>query len=146
MNRNIFRFRNFIQSNKSSRFCSNKTKKALPEELMENEPIKFSTSLAARKTVRPVVKKTKIDMPWYQPYSVIGSVTVFLIYFCLLREENDMDGELTKTLYERMQGLEKVQLLQSYQFNKEHGKSVVEIEKRLKEIEEQERQQATSVA
>uniref|UniRef100_A0A1E1WEU8 Uncharacterized protein n=1 Tax=Pectinophora gossypiella TaxID=13191 RepID=A0A1E1WEU8_PECGO len=91
-------------------------------------------------------KKTKIDMPWYQPYSVIGSVTVFLIYFCLLREENDMDGELTKTLYERMKGLEKVQLLQSYQFNKEHGKSVVEIEKRLKEIEEQERQQATSVA
>lgn len=77
-------------------------------------------------------------MPWYQPYSVVASVAVFLIYFCMLREENDVDLEFTKTLYDRVHGLEKEQLLQSYRFNKETGKSVLEIEKRLKEIEEEE--------
>lgn len=77
-------------------------------------------------------------MPWYQPYSVITSIAVFLIYFCVLREENDIDTEFTKTLYDRIKGLEKEQLLQSYKFNKEHGKSVADIEARLKEIEESE--------
>lgn len=77
-------------------------------------------------------------MPWYQPFSVVGSVAVFLIYFCVLREENDLDLEFDKTLYDRIKGLEKEQLLQSYRFNKEHGKSVDDIERRLKELEEKE--------
>lgn len=103
-----------------------------------NEPIKFSTSQAARKTVITMMKnKNAEDMPWYQPYIVVSSVAVFLIYFCILREENDVDLEFNKTLYDRIHGLEKEQLLQSYRFNMEHGKSVVEIEKRLKEIEEE---------
>lgn len=79
-------------------------------------------------------------MPWYQPYIVISSITVFLLYFCVFREENDVDVEFNKTLYERIKGLEKEQLLQSYKFNKEHGKEVSEIEQRLKEIEEEEKQ------
>lgn len=107
-------------------------------EASENEPIKFTTSGAARKTVIPVMTKFKTEMPWYQPYSVVCSVAVFLIYFCILREENDVDLEFNKTLYDRIHGLEKEQLLQSYRFNKENGKSVIDIEKRLKEIEEDE--------
>lgn len=85
-------------------------------------------------------------MPWYQPYSVVGSVAVLLIYFCILREESDIDREFDKTLYQRIKGLEKEQLLQTYRFNKEHGKSVVEIEERLKELEEIEKQEETTVA
>lgn len=77
-------------------------------------------------------------MPWYQPFSVVASVAVFLIYFCVLREENDVDQEFTKTLYDRIKGLEKEQLIQTYKFNKEHGYSVADIEKRLREIEEEE--------
>lgn len=83
----------------------------------------------------PVIKKVKSDMPWYQPYSVIGSVAAFMIYFCILREESDIDTEFSKTLYDRIKGLEKEQLLQSYRYNKEHNLSVVEIEQRLKELE-----------
>ncbi|KOB69899.1 Uncharacterized protein OBRU01_07405 [Operophtera brumata] len=107
-------------------------------EQNESEPIKFSTSGAARKTVAPVMTKTNTEIPWYQPYSVVCSVAVFLIYFCVLREENNVDLEFNKTLYERIHGLEKEQLLQSYRYNKENGKSVDDIEKRLKEIEEDE--------
>lgn len=77
-------------------------------------------------------------MPWYQPYSVVGSVAVFLIYFCVLREESDVDLEFNKTLYDRIKGLEKHQLLQTYRYNKENGLSVEDIEKRLQEIELQE--------
>lgn len=77
-------------------------------------------------------------MPWYQPYIVVGSVAAFLVYFCVLREENDVDLQFNKTLYDRIQGLEKQQLLQSYSYNKEHGLSVADIEKRLQELEDEE--------
>ncbi|XP_021194235.3 uncharacterized protein LOC110379057 [Helicoverpa armigera] len=131
MNRHLFNyFRRLARDCRTNRSFSSKL------EPNENEPIKFTTSQAARKTTRPLVRKVDVDMPWYQPYSVITSVAVFLIYFCVLREENDIDLEFDKTLYERIQGLEKEQLIQSYRFNKEHGKSVEDIEKRLLELEE----------
>ncbi|XP_061713535.1 uncharacterized protein LOC133522277 [Cydia pomonella] len=123
--------RGCIQQQRSNRNFSSKI------EASENEPIKFTTSAAARKkTIRPVAVKYKpSDMPWYQPYSVLASVTVFLIYFCVLREESDVDLEFNKTLYERIKGLEKEQLLQSYKYNKENGLSVEAIEERLKQLE-----------
>ncbi|XP_045448662.1 uncharacterized protein LOC123657123 [Melitaea cinxia] len=124
-------FRNFIRQYRLRRFYTT--------EVNENEPIKFSTSNAAKKTVQSVFRKTTSEsMPWYQPYSVVGSVAVFLIYFCVLREENDIDLEFDKTLYDRIQGLEKEQLLQSYRYNKEHGQSVEDIERRLKDLEAEE--------
>lgn len=87
-----------------------------------------------------MVKRSNLNaMPWYQPYVVLGSVTVFLLYFCVFREESDVDQEFDKTLYDRIKGLEKEQLLQSYKFYKENGKDVFEIEQRLKEIEEEEK-------
>ncbi|CAB3253880.1 unnamed protein product [Arctia plantaginis] len=132
-------FRNFNRISRARRSFSSNVK------ANEHEPIKFTTSGAARKTVAPVLRKVNIDMPWYQPYSVVGSVAVLLIYFCILREESDIDLEFDKTLYQRIKGLEKEQLLQTYRFNKEHGKSVVEIELRLKELEELEKQEETTV-
>ncbi|KAI5631888.1 CCSMST1 family domain-containing protein [Phthorimaea operculella] len=133
MNRNLVQISKLLSRNRRC-FKFYSTQKA-EVELDETGPVKFSTSQAARKTVRPVVRKVNTDMPWYQPYSVIASVTVFMLYFCVFREENDVDKEFTKTLYERIKGLEKEQLLQSYKFNKEHGKPVAEIEARLKELE-----------
>ncbi|CAH1645726.1 unnamed protein product [Spodoptera littoralis] len=141
MYRNIAKFlRNVGRDFRSNRSFSNKI------DASENEPIKFSTSQASRKSARPLVKKVDLDMPWYQPFSVVGSVAVFLIYFCVLREENDIDLEFNKSLYDRIKGLEKEQLLQSYRFNKEHGKSVDEIERRLKELDEQENKVIVPVA
>ncbi|KAJ2939186.1 hypothetical protein O0L34_g8500 [Tuta absoluta] len=136
MNRNLVQFSKLLSRNRScTKFFS--TQKA-EVELEESGPIKFSTSQAARKTIRPVMRKVNTDMPWYQPYSVIASVVVFMLYFCVLREENDVDKEFTKTLYDRIKGLEKEQLVQSYKFNKEHGKPVADIEARLRELEAEE--------
>ncbi|XP_028174215.1 uncharacterized protein LOC114362853 [Ostrinia furnacalis] len=133
MNRNLLLYSRCFRTRRPSRLFSSKV------EPNENEPIKFSTSPAARKTTIPVIRKpSKNDMPWYQPFCVTGSLAVFLIYFCVLREENDVDLEFNKTLYDRIKGLEKEQLIQTYRFNKEHGKSVEDIEQRLKEIEAEE--------
>ncbi|CAH3998163.1 unnamed protein product [Pieris brassicae] len=133
MNRSIIQIRGFIRTYKK-RFYSNK-----PDSLNENTPIKFTTSAASKSRIMPIINKRYLEMPWYQPYSVVGSVAVFLLYFCVFREESDIDSEFEKTLYDRVHGLEKQQLLLSYRFNKENGKSVVEIEQRLKEIEEKEK-------
>ncbi|XP_013143474.1 PREDICTED: uncharacterized protein LOC106107249 [Papilio polytes] len=139
MNRSLFLVRSCFRRHNGRAFSSRNV------EINENEPIKFSTSgAAAKKTIKPI-KNVKIDIPWYQPYCVVGSVAIFLLYFCLLREENDVDLEFSKTLYERIQGLEKTQLLLSYKHNKEHGKSVADIERRLKEIEEEENMKANTV-
>ncbi|VVC99163.1 unnamed protein product [Leptidea sinapis] len=107
------------------------------ENVDDSGPIKFSSSGAAKRIPRSIFVKQK-DMPWYQPYSVVGSVAAFLIYFCVLREESDIDQQFDTTLYDRVKGLEKHQLILSYKYNKEHGLSVAEIEQRLKELEEEE--------
>ncbi|CAH0751071.1 unnamed protein product [Diatraea saccharalis] len=134
MNRNTMVLSTLYRISRRNRWFSSKLEES------ENEPIKFSSSPAARKTVIPVIRKpTPNDMPWYQPYSVVASVAVFLIYFCVFREENDIDSEFDKTLYERIRGLEKEQLIQSYKFNKEHGRSVEAIEQRLKDLEVEEK-------
>ncbi|XP_038211763.1 uncharacterized protein LOC119832209 [Zerene cesonia] len=131
MNKSFHPLRNYIRIFRGRSF-SNKV-----ENVNENAPIKFTTSGAAKASIRPILAKPR-NMPWYQPFSVVGSVAVFLIYFCVFREESDIDSEFEKTLYDRIKGLEKRQLLISYRFNKENGRSVVEIEQRLKEIEEEE--------
>lgn len=70
--------------------------------------------------------------PWYQSLSISASIGALLIWFCVLREENDLDSELNKTLYERVDGMEKKQL----ELALEHGQGLDTraIQKRLDEI------------
>lgn len=75
------------------------------------------------------------QIPWFQTYAVTGSVAIFLIYFCILREENDIDLELEKTLYERVPGLEQTQLVSCYKFNVENNKDNSEIITRMRELD-----------
>jgi len=75
---------------------------------------------------------------WYEPYVIIASLSVFLVYFCILREENDVDEELGKTLYDRISGLEEKQLELSLQYNEENNLDTTAIKNRLKEIKENE--------
>lgn len=125
-------FRNYIQLVHRTQRCYCKK----IEVTDENAPIKFSTSPAAKpKIIIPFKRDARQSMPWYQPIVVVTSVAAFLIYFCILREESDIDEEFSKTLYDRIDGLEKMQLIQAYKTYKEEGKSVVEIEKRLQELE-----------
>jgi len=56
-----------------------------------DEPIKYSTSKAAAMRIDEYRMPHGDSIPWYQPYIISLSLTVFLGYFCILREENDID-------------------------------------------------------
>lgn len=75
------------------------------------------------------------ESPWFQPYVVIGSIAIFLLYFCVLREENDLDELLGTSLYDRIEGLEQSQLRTSLKYYEESGKDVSKIKERLQELE-----------
>lgn len=74
------------------------------------------------------------EVPWYQTYVVCGSVAIFLIYFCALREENDIDIELEQSLYDRVPGLETTQLIINYKYNRENNIDNSGIIKRMQEL------------
>ncbi|XP_029676082.1 uncharacterized protein LOC115243328 [Formica exsecta] len=62
------------------------------------QPLKYSTSKAATMRVDEYRDPYGDEVPWYQPYSIIFSFSIFLIYFCILREENDIDLMLDNEL------------------------------------------------
>ena len=76
----------------------------------------------------------KQDRPDIQAPIICISFAVFLIYFCYLREENDLDKQLNFTLYERIDGLEEQQIRQKIEYNRNHGIDFSALEKRLEEI------------
>lgn len=73
------------------------------------------------------------DVPC-QTYVISGCLCVFLVYFCILREENDVDEKLTQSLYDQVEGLEVTQLKIVYNYNKEKKLPVNDIENRLNEL------------
>lgn len=108
-----------------------------PEGDPEDGPIKYTTSPAQywRAKYSRQGKMDDDNILWYEPYVIMGSLSVFLIYFLILREENDLDEELSKSLYSRIDGLEETQLRLSLKYNIEHGLETQPIVDRLKEIE-----------
>lgn len=102
-----------------------------------DEPIKYSGSEAREWKSYKTFTAPMRDRPWYQPYSVLISVTIFLVYFCILREENDIDESIGTSLYARIPGLEEIQLEQAIEYNKKNGMSTEALEARLKEIHAQ---------
>lgn len=66
---------------------------------------------------------------------VCASVAAFLLYFCVLREENDIDAFISTPLYDRIEGLEEVQLRTVLEYNLNNGLDVSKITARLREIE-----------
>ncbi|XP_072762935.1 uncharacterized protein [Anoplolepis gracilipes] len=63
-----------------------------------DQPIKYSSTKAATMRVNEYRDPYGDSMPWYQPFSVAASLAVFLVYFCILREENDIDLMLDNDL------------------------------------------------
>jgi len=56
----------------------------------------------------------------------------------MLREENDVDEQLSGRLYDRVDGLEKASILNKINYNKQYDIDSTDLYKRLKEIEEEE--------
>lgn len=99
-----------------------------------DEPIPFFGSHASAWRAKATRSGGSDEYLWYQPYVISGSLTIFLLYFCVFREENDIDQKLEGNLFQQVKGLEEVQLRMNYKYNKEHGLDTRDIEKRLKEL------------
>lgn len=71
--------------------------------------------------------------PTYSPYIVNISLMAFLLYFCMLREENDTDELLKRDLFDHF-GDEASRLKKAYDYNIKHNLPTSEILSRLREI------------
>lgn len=78
----------------------------------DDQPVVYSTSKAAQwkaqYTFRPLVPNPP---PEAQRWSVIISTTIFLLYFLVLREENDLDEKLYRPLQETVPDIDKIRPL-----------------------------------
>ncbi|XP_014270587.1 uncharacterized protein [Halyomorpha halys] len=102
-----------------------------------DEPVKFTTSKASqwKASFTRSGEKEEDEAAWFQPYVVSLSVVIFMVYFCVLREENDIDEKLGTSLYDRIEGLEEAQLRILLRYNLENGKETADIKKRIRELE-----------
>lgn len=125
---------NFLFSSRSG-VCSVHVNAGKSEDEIER-PVQYSKSKAYKWKAEETRSGGHLeDSPWYQPYIVSGSLTVFLLYFCVFREENDIDEELGKSLYDRIEGLEERQLQTALKYNVDHGKDTSSLETRLLELQ-----------
>lgn len=141
----VFIFRRCIRSHSNQQIASfnkstaNFSKETSPKETADenNEPIKYFGSPAAKWTAKQSHQNPGYGTRlWYEPFVITASLTTFMIYFFILREENSIDEQLSMSLYDRIEGLEKMQLEASLKYNRDHGLSTLDLEKRLKELEE----------
>ncbi|KAJ6638453.1 hypothetical protein Bhyg_11188 [Pseudolycoriella hygida] len=122
---------------RSSKLMKEPTNKATTKDDQLNKPVEYFGSKAASWTAKQSHYNPNYDEDlWYQPFVISGSLMVFMAYFFIFREENDVDEKLTVSLYDRIEGLEEHQLEQSLKYNKSKGLSTLELENRLKELRE----------
>ncbi|XP_030754374.1 uncharacterized protein LOC115881130 [Sitophilus oryzae] len=122
--------RNVINKNRFS--TRNKT-----EQNTDDSPVRYSSTPAFKYKAKVSRTGVEHERLWYEPYVCLVSIAAFLIYFCILREENDIDKEFSKSLYSRIEGLEEAQLKLTLKYNEEHGLETIDIRKRLEEIEKE---------
>ncbi|CAG9865291.1 unnamed protein product [Phyllotreta striolata] len=110
----------------------------LKNEPTEDEgPIKYSQSPAVKYKAKDSRIGDSDNRLWYEPYVIIASLSAFLIYFTVLREENDIDVDLSRSLYSRIDGMEEFQLRQLLQYNLKNGIETDSITRRLKQLEDE---------
>ena len=119
-------------SSASARHCA-KSGASPSEEEEDNAPIKYSTSKAREHSPFDTFL-TRRKGPAYQPYIVIASMTVFLVYFLMLREENDMDEELDRSLFDKIPTLKDQTILAEIHKAKAAGRDVTQLELQLKQL------------
>lgn len=115
-------------------FAADKSKPTEPPLEDLNKPIDFLQSPAAQWKAQWSTKGVKDDSPWFEPWVILASVTIFMVYFCYLREESDIDQSLKQPLYDSVPEIEQKDLIVVHKFNATNGKDNREVERRMKEL------------
>lgn len=74
---------------------------------LDQGPVRYSTSKAAKFRAAENFRVVDDKYPPSQRWVINISLIVFMIYFFVLREENDLDEELSKSLFDRFPHMEK---------------------------------------
>ena len=83
---------------------------AKKEEDVDEAPVTFTKSKGFK--TKPLFLNPKYEShPPLQDFSILFSMGSLMIYFFFLREENDMDEALGVSLYDRIPGMEKANLI-----------------------------------
>ncbi|KAB0793183.1 hypothetical protein PPYR_12803 [Photinus pyralis] len=122
-----------ILNYRSIKFCSARPNSTKPTEDI-SRPVVYTRSAANQWKAQYSREGGPNTRLWYEPYVVLTSIAVFLIYFCILREESDIDRKFDKSLYDHIEGLEEKQLIISLKYNEEHGLDTKAIVTRLEEL------------
>lgn len=64
------------------------------DDIERAKPIKYSTSKASKFLSGNISK----NVPPYQDTVVVTCLAIFLVYFCVLREENDIDKAMVENI------------------------------------------------
>lgn len=107
----------------------------------DDSPLVYTQTDAHKKySVAEQFRET--DFYEYTPKSqravVIASVSAFLIYFCILREENDIDENMYKPLVAHIPGKEASILEAAIAEHKRQGLPTSDMEKRLAQVKHEE--------
>jgi len=139
---NIIRLSNPVEVQQLSKFSSavvfnfkstGQTFKKVDDEEEKSRPVKFSTSPGYNLNPHVgVMRADKDDTPWFQGPVIAFSLACFLIYFTMLREENDIDLQLSGKLYDKVDGLEKADVLNNIRYREEQGLDTTELKDRLR--------------
>lgn len=92
----------FTGINRYELLVSHRFKSQLPQDENTDDPIQYSSSEAAKWTTQKTygIGLNKNPPPAAQAWAVSLSIAIFLVYFCILREENDIDELMWKTPYD----------------------------------------------
>lgn len=101
-------------------------------------PLRFSTTKASSGTRSASLNNpTAKTRPKYEPISIVLSMTVFCLYFFVLREESDVDKIFSmnpKSTYEILPNLEKDHLEAAILNYKMEGRDTKALEAKLQQV------------
>ena len=125
----------------SFNFGAEKSKNAEEEKPKEVEFTKSPAYVGWKSTYNFFTDPDDIftrNRPKSQRKVIIASLTAFLVYFCMLREENDIDEILYQPLIKTIPELEKPLIITAIYDHHMMGLPTKQLRDRLKEINEQE--------
>lgn len=101
----------------------------------ESQPYPFMSKMRENKhRVADTFKAPETDRWKYQPFIMLGCTAIFLFYFCIWRDEHDVDIAISKYMYQAIPGLEEQDLRRSIAKAKKRGQDTLLYEKRLEEL------------
>ncbi|KAL3875513.1 hypothetical protein ACJMK2_033459 [Sinanodonta woodiana] len=103
-------------------------------EFDKDQPLPY---MSVRKTQEKMNKEfvMRESAPPYQGFSVWISLVVFMVYFFILREENDLDELLSQDLSVRLSEVEEQVILKKMNYNRTHDVPTGELQDRLHEVQ-----------